>query len=452
MHLTRLSLLDFRSYEAADVALGPGTTVLVGLNGQGKTNFAEAIVYLASQTSHRVAKDTPLIRSGAPRALVSARVRWQEREQSIELEINDGRANRARVAGAPRRPREALGVVRAVIFAPEDLALVKGDPAVRRRFLDELVVALAPRMAGVIADYERVVRQRSALLKSVAGTWRRDDSYRHSLELWNEQLAQHGARLVGARLAAVRALATPVGDAYEHLAPHTGDLRVTYAASWWPELSRAREVAESELAAALAAAMADRERAELERGITLVGPHRDDLLLDLGGLPAKGYASHGESWSIALALRLGTFTLLRESFDTGGDPVLILDDVFAELDSGRRERLARLVADAEQVLVTAAVPDDVPAALVGNRFVVQRIAPAADGQGPRAEPGPDRSATISIITAADEAGADEAAHRPVAAEGPAAGGAKAPEVRLTSPGAEPALAPEPSAGPPLAHG
>lgn len=369
MHVTRLTLLDYRSYASADVPLAPGVTVIVGLNGQGKTNLVEALHYLAHQTSHRVAKDTPLIRAGAAQAVIGARVRWQEREQSVELELNTGRPNRARVAGAARRPREALGVLRTVLFAPEDLALVKGDPAVRRRFLDELLVALSPRFSGVLADFERVVRQRSALLKSVVGSWRRDDSYLATLQVWDEQLVRLGCDVTAARLQVLADLAAPLADAYAAVAPGGGRLRVVYESSWLPD-PPAEPADIAALAEAMRAALVDRQRAELERGLTLVGPQRDDLALHLGDLPAKGYASHGESWSIALALRLAAFALLRESFDTGGDPVLILDDVFAELDAERRRRLADLVAGAEQVLVTAAVVDDVPAALRGRTLTV----------------------------------------------------------------------------------
>jgi DNA replication and repair protein RecF len=369
VHVTRLTLLNFRSYAAADVQLKPGVTVIVGLNGQGKTNLVEALNYLAHQSSHRVARDAPLIRVDAGQAVIGARVRWQDREQSVELEINSGRPNRARVAGAARKPREALGVLRTVLFAPEDLALVKGDPAVRRRYLDDLLVALTPRFAGVLADFDRVVRQRSALLKSVMGSWRRDDGYLASLHVWDEQLVRLGSDVAAARLRVLADLADPLAEAYAAVAPGGGHLRVAYESSWLPTPpSDPADVAA--LPAAMQHALQERQRAELERGLTLVGPQRDDLGLWLGDLPAKGYASHGESWSIALALRLAAFALLRESFDTGGDPVLILDDVFAELDAERRRRLADLVAGAEQVVVTAAVQDDVPEGLRGRTLTV----------------------------------------------------------------------------------
>lgn len=369
MHVTRLSLLDYRSYAGADIALDPGVTVIVGLNGQGKTNLVEALHYLAHQTSHRVAKDAPLIRAGAAQAVIGARVRWQDREQSIELELNSGRPNRARLAGAARKPREALGVLRTVLFAPEDLALVKGDPAVRRHYIDQLLVALTPRFAGVLADFDRVVRQRSALLKSSQGSWRRDDGVLATLAVWDEQLVRLGSEVTAARLRVLADLTSPLASAYAAVAPGAGHLRIAYESAWLPAPPTLADD-HAALAEAMRSALRDRQRAELERGLTLVGPQRDDLGLWLGDLPAKGYASHGESWSIALALRLAAFALLRESFDTGGDPVLILDDVFAELDTERRRRLAELVAGAEQVLVTAAVQEDVPEALRGRTVTV----------------------------------------------------------------------------------
>lgn len=374
MYLSSLTLTDFRSYESAEVAFEPGVTTLVGLNGQGKTNLVEAVGYLANQTSHRVAKDLPLIRADCSQAMLAARIRWLDRELSLELEINARGANRARVAGAPRRPREALGVLRTVLFAPEDLALVKGDPSARRKFCDELLVARTPRLAGVLTELDRVVRQRSALLRSAAGARRRGatvEMLSESLTVWNEQLATVGSELAAARLRLLADLRQPVAQAYESVAPGAGPAGLNYQASWWSEPG-SPPADEQVTRAALLAAMADREREEMDRGITLVGPQRDDLQLTLGTLPAKGYASHGESWSIALALRLASFELLGSGLDSGGDPVLILDDVFAELDQTRRRRLAQLVLPAEQVLVTAAVPADVPAELRGRTMTVSR--------------------------------------------------------------------------------
>ncbi|HEY6478963.1 MAG TPA: DNA replication/repair protein RecF [Streptosporangiaceae bacterium] len=363
MHLTRLALTDFRSYAAADVRLEPGVTTLTGANGQGKTNLVEAACYAATFGSHRVAADAPLVRHGAERAIIRAAVTGPVRDSLVEIEVNPGRANRVRLNRvALPRPREALGVLRCVLFAPEDLAVVKGDPDQRRRYLDDLLVATRPRYAGVRSDYERVVRQRSALLKSARA---RGGAVPRGLEVWDDQLVATGAELTAGRLALVGAIRPHVAVAYSAVSGTASDSALRYRPSF-----RGNEEPDPEpdkLAAALRAELEVRQRAELERGVCLVGPHRDELELSIGGLPARGYASHGESWSMALALRLGAFEVLRSG---GEDPVLILDDVFAELDAGRRGRLAGLVAGAEQVLVTAAVGADVPPELSGRRLTV----------------------------------------------------------------------------------
>ncbi|SED17717.1 DNA replication and repair protein RecF [Streptomyces misionensis] len=365
MHVTHLSLADFRSYARAEVPLDPGVTAFVGPNGQGKTNLVEAVGYLATLGSHRVATDAPLVRMGAERAVIRAQVRQGDRQQLIELELNPGRANRARINRSPQgRPRDVLGIVRTVLFAPEDLALVKGDPGERRRFLDELITARSPRMAGVRSDYERVLKQRNTLLKSAALARRHGGRSMDlsTLDVWDQHLARAGAELLAQRLDLIGALRPLADKAYEQLAPGGGPLALEYKPSA-PGEAHNRE----DLYAQLLAALAEARKQEIERGVTLVGPHRDDLLLKLGELPAKGYASHGESWSYALALRLASYDLLRAE---GNEPVLVLDDVFAELDARRRERLAELVAPGEQVLVTAAVDDDVPHVLTGARYAV----------------------------------------------------------------------------------
>jgi DNA replication and repair protein RecF len=375
VHVAHLSLHDFRSYPEAEVSLGPGVTAFVGRNGQGKTNLVEAVDYIARLSSHRVAGDAPLVRFGAESAVVRAAVVRDGREAVLELQINPGKSNRARVNRSPLpRAREMLGLVRTVLFSPEDLALVKGDPSERRRFLDDLLVQRAPRFAGVRADYDRVLKQRNSLLKT-AGIARRQGSARAesalaTLEVWNTHLARTGAELLAARLTLVDDLRPYVAAAYEAVAQgaHHADATMSYK----PSLPLPDQVAgaphdREQLAAALLAEVERRRDEEVERGISLVGPHRDDLTLMLGPLPVKGYASHGESWSMALSLRLASYDLLRAG---GDDPILILDDVFAELDSERRERLAELVAGAEQVLVTAAVPEDVPSALAGARIDV----------------------------------------------------------------------------------
>ncbi|MET8135985.1 DNA replication/repair protein RecF [Streptomyces sp. NPDC005251] len=366
MHVTHLSLADYRSYARVEVPLDPGVTAFVGPNGQGKTNLVEAVGYLATLGSHRVSSDAPLVRMGADRAIIRANVRQGERQQLIELELNPGKANRARINRSSQvRPRDVLGIVRTVLFAPEDLALVKGDPGERRRFLDELITARSPRMAGVRSDYDRVLKQRNTLLKSAALARRHGGRTMDlsTLEVWDQHLARVGAELLAQRLDLVAAIQPLADKAYEQLAPGGGPVALEYKASSPGIVGHARE----ELFAQLMAAMEEARKPEIERGVTLVGPHRDDLALRLGQLPAKGYASHGESWSYALALRLASYDLLRAE---GNEPVLVLDDVFAELDTRRRERLAELVAPGEQVLVTAAVDDDVPGVLAGTRYAV----------------------------------------------------------------------------------
>lgn len=372
MHVTHLSLADFRSYVRAEVALDPGVTAFVGPNGQGKTNLVEAVGYLATLGSHRVSSDAPLVRMGAERAVVRAAVVQGDRQQLIELELNPGKANRARINRSSQvRPRDVLGILRSVLFAPEDLALVKGDPGERRRFLDELITARAPRMAGVRSDYDRVLKQRNTLLKTAALARRHGsrggggDAALSTLDVWDQHLARAGAELLAQRLDLISVLQPLADKAYEQLAPGGGPVLLEYRGSAGEGLADAGS--REELYELLMAALTEARKQEIERGVTLVGPHRDDLVLKLGRLPAKGYASHGESWSYALALRLASYDLLRTE---AGEPVLVLDDVFAELDERRRERLAELVAPGEQVLVTAAVEDDVPHVLTGTRYAV----------------------------------------------------------------------------------
>lgn len=416
--------------------LEPGVNAFVGANGQGKTNLVEAIGYVATLGSHRVAADTPLIRAGASRAIVRTRIVRGDRASTVELEITQGKSNRARInRGQPGRARDVLGILRTVLFAPEDIALVKGDPEGRRRFLDQLIVLMVPRLAAVFADYERVLKQRSALLKSARAVRRSggaDPAALATLEVWDGRLVELGAEIVSLRLQLVDALRPVVAAAYEAVSEGKGEAWLEYRSSSTGPVENFRgegasgdresaRPADSPMASAgltegmarseedasersrgvhdgppsverirerMTAALETVQQQELDRGVSLVGPHRDDLLLALGGLPVKGYASHGESWSFALALRLASFWLLGGAAELGApsssapafwdpdhgtdaDPVLILDDVFAELDTRRRERLAELVLPARQVLVTAAVPEDVPASLSGARFHVE---------------------------------------------------------------------------------
>jgi DNA replication and repair protein RecF len=367
VHVAHLTLHEFRSYADLDLALEPGVTSFVGRNGQGKTNLVEAVDYLSRLASHRVATDAPLVRAGAEQSVVRAAVVRDGRTAVLEVELNPGRANRARINRSPLpRARDLVGIVRTVVFSPEDLRLVKGDPSDRRHFLDDLLVLRTPRLAGVRADYDRVLRQRNTLLKTIGvarGSAR--DAALATLSVWDDQLVAAGAEIVRNRERLVADLAPYLGKAYEMVARGASrdDARMAYESS---------VPVDDDRVAAFSAELERRRDDEVRRGITLVGPHRDELQLTLGAgdegrLPVKGYASHGESWSFALALRLASYDLLRAD---GDDPILILDDVFAELDSDRRGQLAELVAGAEQVLVTAAVEADVPEQLAGTTFHV----------------------------------------------------------------------------------
>ena len=405
MYLEHLSLTDFRSYAQVDLPLEPGVTVLVGSNGIGKTNLMEAIGYLATLSSHRVSADGPLLRFGTDRALVRARLVRGEQTTVLELEINASRANRGRINRSnPVRARDLLGICQMVLFAPEDLALVKGDPANRRRFLDELLVSLIPRHSATRGDYDRVLKQRNALLKSArAGKF--TAGHEATLDVWDQHMARAGAELLHARLALVEMLRPHLARAYAQLtdgskvadafyrsslqtlmddddgapAPRAGGAGIpdSGATAGQEDL---RQLSVDELTERYIRAFAASRRKELERGISLVGPHRDELELVLGDAPAKGYASHGETWSICLSLRLASYYVMLEDSRTGGSaPILILDDVFAELDVQRRRKLAAIVSGAEQVLVTAAVDADIPEELSGRRVKV--IPGGIDEQG-----------------------------------------------------------------------
>jgi DNA replication and repair protein RecF len=397
VYLEKISLTDFRSYAQVDLTLEPGVTVLVGSNGIGKTNLMEAIGYLATLSSHRVSTDTPLLRFGTDRALIRAKLVRGEQSTVLELEINASRANRGRINRSnPVRARDILGICQTVLFAPEDLALVKGDPSNRRRFLDELLVSLMPRHAATRSDYDRVLKQRNALLKSArAGKF--SSGHEATLDVWDQHMARAGAELLHARLELVERLRPHLKKAYAQLTDGSKEVDATYQSTLQDLLDDDGTVTASEplavervedlvqlsveeLTARYIQAFAASRRKELERGISLVGPHRDDLELVLGEAPAKGYASHGETWSMCLSLRLASYYVMLDDARTGGSaPILILDDVFAELDVQRRRKLAAIVSGAEQVLVTAAVEADIPEELTGRRVKV--IPGGIDEQG-----------------------------------------------------------------------
>jgi DNA replication and repair protein RecF len=388
----QLSLVDFRNYAVADVTLDPGPNLFIGRNGQGKTNLAEAIAYLATLGSHRVSTDAPMVRDGADAAIVRARLSHGERKVLLEAQVNRHGSNKARVNGSPVKTSELPRYAQVVLFAPEDLQIVRGDPSSRRRFADQLLIQRSPRMSAVLGDYDRVLKQRTALLKSARARGIRGDAL-STLDVWDDKLVALGTLVIDARLALADALTTPLAAAYTAIAgaDHRPELEWALSVQGGdPEEGAALRQADEQQADADAArsastadmfraALAARRTAELDRGLTLVGPHRDDLVLRVRGLPVKGYASHGESWSVALALRLASAELLRADSQLG-DPVLILDDVFAELDTERRARLADLVAGYEQVVVTAAVEQDVPQGLRARvvRVEAGRIMEAAD--------------------------------------------------------------------------
>ena len=385
MILKQLELTHFRNHKHTAVELSAGTTLFVGQNGQGKTNLVEAVRFLSTLASHRVAGYVPLIQLNEPQAIIHAKVSVANRDVSIQLELNRESQNRASInQSKSNKYRDVLGLVQSVTFAPEDIDIVRRDPTNRRAFLDELVIQLTPRMAGVYSDYARVLKQRNSLLKSARIT-KPSGAALSTLDAWDEQLARLGSEIIANRVSLVQALEPRMYVAYQSLATTNNQPRLRIESSILadraddeetelPELVTADR---AEIEAMFHAKLAQLRSRELERGLTLIGPQRDDLKIWLGDLPAKGYASHGESWSLALALRLASAELLKVSSSTG-DPIIILDDVFAELDDGRRVRLAEMIASNEQVLITAAVEGDVPAGLEATTYYVKQGAVSED--------------------------------------------------------------------------
>lgn len=398
MIVEHLGLRDFRNYTEAELALQPGANVLVGSNGQGKTNLAEAIAYLATLGSHRVPTDAPLVREGQDAAFVRARLAHGPRRITVEVQINRQGSNRTRIGGSPVKPAELPRYTHVVLFAPEDLQIVRGDPSARRRFSDQLLVQLVPRMSAVLADYDRVLKQRNALLKSARARGVRGDQL-STLDVWDDKLIDLGSEIIAERRRLADDLAQPLAEAYTAIAGADHDPHLEWVLSFEDVAAEPADgigAEKARIADAFRAALTAQRPAELERAVTLVGPHRDDLLLKIRGLPVRGYASHGESWSVALALRIASAELLRVD-SASGDPILILDDVFAELDAQRRQRLAGLAAGYEQVIVTAAVEQDVPSELAGALVRIEdgRILP---------DPPPSQG---TIGAPAAEASADE---------------------------------------------
>jgi DNA replication and repair protein RecF len=366
MHVISLTAVDFRSYSFVEINLEPGVTTFIGSNGQGKTNLVEAISYCSTLSSHRVSQDLPLVKSDQPRAIVRTGVKYLDRTNWLEVEIWPSKTNKAKLNGSDcKKTKEILGILQTITFSPEDLILVKGDPGDKRHFLDELLVQKSSSYAGVKSDYDRVLKQRNALLKS-AGPARKNnlDSVLATLDVWNDQLVNFGSQIIFARNQIINELLPYVSKSYAELAPTSKALNIKYLPNVATE-----SMTQTDLVVAMKEKLQERQQDELDRGLTLVGPHRDDMEVMIGELPAKGYASHGESWSVALALKLASFDLLKAT-SPAGDPVLILDDVFAELDASRRNQLILRVKNVEQVLITAAVMEDVPKELVGNKLFV----------------------------------------------------------------------------------
>lgn len=383
MRLSTLSLTDFRSYADAEVTLHRGPNVLLGFNGVGKTNIAEAIAYLSTLSSHRVPHDAPLVRHGQNQAIIRVQAHRGPQDAMLDVEINPGRGNRVRInRGNPVRASEALGILRTVLFAPEDLELIKGSPSVRRRLFDDLAVQLRPALARTRLDYEKVLRQRNALLKSI----RREGftaTHESTLTVWDQQLAEAGSRLLQARLQVLSALRPHVEQAYQEISGSVRTARLEYQSSVTessqPGVPQAyghdlESMDRLEIAERLRESLQRARREERERAQTLVGPHRDEILMSLDQVPVKGFASHGETWSFALALRLAAYrAMIDDDPAEGSRPILILDDVFAELDARRRARLAELVSEAEQLIVTAAVDEDVPESLMRHAYRVESV-------------------------------------------------------------------------------
>jgi DNA replication and repair protein RecF len=366
MHVISLTAVDFRSYSFVEINLEPGVTTFIGSNGQGKTNLVEAISYCSTLSSHRVSQDLPLVKSDQPRAIVRTGVKYLDRTNWLEVEIWPSKTNKAKLNGSDcKKTKEILGILQTITFSPEDLILVNGDPGDKRHFLDEVLVQKSSSYAGVKSDYDRVLKQRNALLKS-AGPARRNnlDSVLATLDVWNDQLVNFGSQIIFARNQIINELLPYVSKSYAELAPTSKALNIKYLPNVATE-----SMTQTDLVVAMKEKLQERQQDELDRGLTLVGPHRDDMEVMIGELPAKGYASHGESWSVALALKLASFDLLKAT-SPAGDPVLILDDVFAELDAARRNQLILRVKNVEQVLITAAVMEDVPKELVGNKLFV----------------------------------------------------------------------------------
>jgi len=352
--LRSLQLTGYRNYEQLSAEFPAGPVLIIGENGEGKTNLVEAIGYLSTLESHRVSGYQALIQKHQVSSQLSAKVSHQGRDLMVGIELNKDSPNRFFLNGSQRKKTsEILGLIRTVTFAPEDLDLIRRDPSDRRAFLDSSLVQLKPRLAGVKSDYDRVLKQRNALLKSARSVKNPDLG---TLDIWDDQLVALGTELTIERLNLVAQLEPLIKDFYAKLSASNEKVRLRLVSAVGAEEGENFADIESDAKAysndfyQRLETLRDRE---IERGITLAGPHRDELVIEKGGLLAKSHASQGEAWSLALGLKLALGSVSRKNSDLG-DPILLLDDVFAVLDKGRRQRLLEFVTDYEQVFITAA--------------------------------------------------------------------------------------------------
>lgn len=369
MWVSGLRLSHFRNHSSTSLELTPGVTTFLGPNGQGKTNIVESLVYLSQLSSHRASTDEALVQQGNPQAELRASVRHQGRQVDLGLTLRGSGSNRGTVNGQPVSLAEMSSWLKVVIFAPEDMALVRGEPSVRRRLLDLALTGLSPRYRAVLSEYERVVRQKNTLLKSIRHH-RGSNAETDTLAIWNDSLARLGADISWGRLELVEQWSPLTNQAYQSIAPGNAlQISVDWSDSNWTDADPPSSV--EDIVERYRASLDRVQLDERDRGMSLVGPHRDDLALLLNDLPARTHASQGEAWSVALSLRMALAELLR-IHSQSGDPVIILDDVFSELDGHRRQALAHTVSGYEQVLITAAVADDVPSELSGQRYLVDQ--------------------------------------------------------------------------------
>ena len=360
MFISAVALENFRNYKQLNLNLSSGFSLFYGANGEGKTNLVESIGFLASLESHRVAGYQALIREDEESARISATAEFLNRRITPAIELNRSSANRYFLNGnLQRKPQEILGSIFAVVFAPEDLDIVRRDPSDRRDFLDSLAVQLKPRLAGIKADYDRVLKQRNALLKTARLTGAKDLT---TLDIWDDQLVGFGSELIANRLELISKLSPLIESFYKELSGKSEQIELELLSSITEdevENFKALTGSTQEISEQFLDRLQQIRNKEIERGITLAGPHRDELLISKAGQPARSHASQGEAWSIALGAKLAAAQLLREQSSVG-DPVIILDDVFSVLDQGRRVRLIDFAKDFEQVLITATTSDGLP--------------------------------------------------------------------------------------------